>query len=267
MRSFFYGIGMFSFLALILTFTMDCKAFEEINENVFSSPNIKKLYQKKEKKHLSLSYCRTLFESAESPTKRAKNDDEATLSEVETYLQNLLKDKKPETILYISDIDGTWTDDSNPTKTSVIGPRENAKELVTEMLGKGVKVVGTSACSDFKAILNRLTQIGLDKVLKLKSDTVQEELFKFENEEGTCCYAGLVAAVRLGFCEFEDDFPDKAFSAPIVYPNLDFKTITDVVFSDDSKESVKIFNKQIWKLGLPENVTIKSFTLSKVGKK
>src|SRR5208283_2815476 len=90
----------------------------------------------------------------------AKSLEFEKLSNVGDYIQKELSIFKPEDILVIFDVDGTLTDEGEPSGKKA-APRDHSIALVKKLKVQGVQLVASSAWDDFKSVVVRVDQLGL----------------------------------------------------------------------------------------------------------
>lgn len=189
----------------------------------------------------------------------------SSLLDVETYVNNLLKETDGNKILLILDVDGTLTDRSEPGKHPV-KPRGNAVKFVENAVAKDVNVVASSAWNAFGETLGRIKALGLESTLgsegKMNCGFEQVSVNEELTQRYFFCAKGRVASVRFN----NKYFRHKALSYLFAEPKIDADKITHVVFADDSEVNIQMFRYDVaaHKKALygREGLSVKIFQLS-----
>lgn len=158
-------------------------------------------------------------------------------------------------ILVIFDVDGTLTTVSDPTKYRGrfdydVSPRDNSPEIVRDLIRKGVNVILSSAWDKFEETLYRVSRLGLLEDLGVKDimkDTKRNEYpfisvgFLYPIHITMISAGNIASAGRPS--ETDGFYRDKNLASWAT--SINPSEIRKVIFADDSKVNVDIFNKNL----------------------
>lgn len=142
---------------------------------------------------------------------------------------------KNDEILFITDIDGTLTDNPDPKDNPSISPRGKAVEVVKELVESGVHVVASSAWNVFSESLGRLKQLDLLEAFGATPEmTHAKKTMLFGDNLFNFFFTGRVASAG----GILDKFYRLKSVAPYVIDEVEQSTIKALVFVDDSSGNV-----------------------------
>ncbi|MDP3531694.1 MAG: hypothetical protein Q8S31_00155 [Alphaproteobacteria bacterium] len=166
-----------------------------------------------------------------------------------------------EKTLFIFDLDGVITNRSHPNARSKnkqqIKPRGSIIDLIAILHETGSHVIVSSAWKDFNETLQRVNGLNLGEILNLNQTFIVSDA----NLETKYYQNGNLISVRYKSNVNQEYFPQKALSAHYAYPNITFE---NVIFIDDTKDNITIFQEDIKKMAYAKNAHIHLFCLSKI---
>ncbi|MDP1975784.1 MAG: hypothetical protein Q8K37_07430, partial [Alphaproteobacteria bacterium] len=113
------------------------------------------------------------------------------------------------------------------------------------------------AWKNFNETLQRVNGLNLGEILNLNQTHIASD----PNLETKYYQNGNLISVRYNSNANQEYFPQKALSAHYAYPNITFE---NVIFTDDTKDNITIFQEDIKKMAYAKNAHIHLFCLSKI---
>lgn len=170
--------------------------------------------------------------------------------------EQVLEQKKAHKTAWIIDVDGTITNEKDPSnhpKHIPVTPKGKSVENIKSLIDQGAVVILCSAWTPFNDTLRRLTEVGFGELeLGNISESPKLQYMKLttpnESVANLCYYkSGCVISIKVGSSSFY--FRNKAFSLMLLSSN-EIEGIEEIFFMDDSFDNHQKFVGDLEKFGL-----------------